>query len=96
LSLSDRGVLLVTFLLGLGVGAVVLLGRAAWRRSSWRWRYRGLLPHRLGRDAEPDLASENVPDALRWWLGDHEANGSNGSEAEAVTAAPRSDAPTGT
>jgi hypothetical protein len=101
LSLSDRGVLLVTFLLGLGVGAVVLLGRAAWRRSSWRWRYRGLLPHRRGRDAEPDLASENVPDALRWWLGDHEANGSNGAakddaEPVTVTQRPGPDAPTGT
>ena len=101
LSLSDREVLLVTFLLGLGVGAVVLLGRAAWRRPSLRWRNRGLLPHRRGRDAEPDLVGENVPDALRWWLGDYETNGSNGAakdDAEAVTVAQRSgaDAPTGT
>jgi hypothetical protein len=84
LSLSDRGVLLGTFLLALGFVVVVLLVRAGWRRSSWRWRYRG----------------KDVPDALQWWLDQDTALGSNGTakdDAEAVTVAPRpgADAPTG-
>jgi hypothetical protein len=103
LNLSDRGVLLVTFLLALGLGVLLLLARAGWRRSSWRWHYRGLdsTPHYGGRDAEPEPAVGNVPDALQWWLGGEAGNGSNGSardDDEAITVTPRSgaDAPTGT
>jgi hypothetical protein len=102
LSLSDRGVLLGTFLLALGVGVFVLLARAGWRRYSWRWRYRDFdsTPRRR-RDAEPGTTVEEVPNLLQWWLDDGAAKGTNGAakdDAEAVPAAPRSgvDAPTGT
>jgi hypothetical protein len=102
LSLSDRGVLLGTFLLALGVGVFVLLARAGWRRYSWRWRYREFdsTPRRR-RDAERETTVEELPDAMQWWLGGEAANGSHGTakdDSEAVTVARRSgaDAPTGT
>jgi hypothetical protein len=102
LSLSDRGVLLVTFLFALGVGVIVLLARAVWRRYSWWWRYREAdSTPRQNRDTEPDQTMEDLPDVMHWWLGTSAANGSNGSareDAEVVTVARRSgaDAPTGT
>jgi hypothetical protein len=90
-----------TFLLALGVGALLLLGRAVWRRYGWRWRYREYDSTPRRRKAESGTTVEDLPDVMHWWLGSEAANGSNGAvqgEAEAVTTAPRSgaDAPTGT
>jgi hypothetical protein len=101
LSLSDRGVLLVTFLLALAVGVLVLVGRAAWRRYAWQWRYREYDPTpRRRRGAKSETPVEELPDVMHWWLGGEAASGSNGgpkADSEAVTVMPRpgADAPTG-
>jgi hypothetical protein len=92
LNLSDGGVLLVTFLLALGIGVLVLLARAFWRRLSLR-------RHHRRSHSSPGIV-EDVPDTLQWWLHDDTTNGSSGTTrdgAEAITVTPRSgaDAPGG-